>query len=111
MDDLENKLGKLLEDPATMEKVMALAQSLGNAIPQADSPIPEVGIPDLDISALRKLTGLAGQTGIDKNQQNLLRALEPYLNQARVSKLERAMRAAKMAKIATAFLGTQGNGR
>ena len=51
---------------------------------------------------------MAGQTGIDQNQQTLLSALTPYMNQAKVAKLENAMRAAKMARLASGFLGSGG---
>ena len=44
----------------------------------------------------------------DTDQQTLLAALSPYLSQNRVKKLENAMRAAKMARLASAFLGNGG---
>ncbi|MBO5953508.1 MAG: hypothetical protein J6Q53_05260 [Oscillospiraceae bacterium] len=39
----------------------------------------------------------------------MLKALGPYLSRERLRKLENAMRAAKMAKVAAAALGNQGN--
>ena len=47
-------------------------------------------------------------TGIDQNQQNLLSALSPYMSRDKVSKLENAMRAAKLARLASGFLGSGG---
>ena len=46
--------------------------------------------------------------GAVSQQQALLRALHPYLRHQPIQKLENAMRAAKMAKIAASVLGTQG---
>lgn len=114
-NNLEEKLGAILSDPDMMQKIQAMAQSLGQsqAQPQPQSrpqaqPQGENRTPDIDFSALQRLSGLAGQTGIDKNQQTLLSALSPYLSKGRVQKLENAMRAAKMARLASAFLGNGG---
>lgn len=116
-NNLEEKLSAILSDPDMMQKIQAMAQSLGQSAPQQpkqpSQPKPrneDTGgaVADIDFSALQKLSGLAGQTGIDKNQQTLLSALSPYMSQAKVSKLENAMRAAKMARLASAFLGSGG---
>ena len=64
--------------------------------------------PNFDPALLAKLGSLAGQGRIDKDQQALLTALHPYLSHRKVEKLERAMRAAKMARMASAFLGQGG---
>ena len=111
MDDLENKLGAVLGNPEMMEKIMTFAKSLGQPEgppPQASEPAPA---PDIDISTLQKLSSLAGQSSIDQNQRTLLNALRPYLSGRRISKLERAMRAAKMAGMAGIFLNKPTSGR
>lgn len=110
-NNLEEKLGAILSDPDMMQKIQAMAQSLGQSQPQSrpqPQPQVETKAPDIDFSALQRLSTLAGQTGIDKNQQTLLSALSPYLSKGRVQKLENAMRAAKMARLASAFLGNGG---
>lgn len=104
MDDMEQKLNSMLSDPQTMQKIMSMAQSLGG---QQESPKFE-GLPDIDIGTIQKLSGLARQSGIDKNQRTLLNALGPYLSRERIGKLEKAMRAAKMAKMATGLMGSGG---
>jgi hypothetical protein len=119
MDDMENKLGAILGNPEMMQKIMALAQNFNQ--PESnqekskpDSPKQEAdafSMPDLDFTTIQKLTGLAQSSSIDKNQQSLLRALRPYLSNQRINKLERAMRAAKMAGVATKFLGSAPLGR
>ena len=97
MEDLESKLSAVLENPQMMDKIMELAQSLGAEQGSA--------LPQMDLQMVQKLSGLAGQSNIDPNQQNLLSALSPYLSANRISRLERAMRAARMARLASTFLG------
>ena len=122
MDDIENKLGAILGNPEMMQQIMALAQNFSQAAPKQEQQKQEAPpppkqeavpppLPELDFSTIQKLSGLAKNSGIDKNQQTLLRALSPYLSRQRISKLERAMRAAKMAGMATAFLGNAHTGR
>lgn len=111
MDDIQNQMSAILGNPEMMQKIMAMAQSLGQS--QTGNPEPEQpkqeptgsSFPDIDLSMVQKLSGLAGQSSIDSNQRTLLKALTPYLNRERISKLERAMRAAKMANMASTFLG------
>ena len=98
MSSLEESLSQVLGDPQMMQKIMSLAQSLGQQ-PQEPAPPPQDPMPDL-----QKLAGLAGFAAVDKDQQALLRALGPYISRERRSKLERAMRAAKMATAASAML-------
>ena len=106
MDDLQSKLGAIMNDPDMMQKIMSMAQSLGESTPQQDAPPPEI-----DLGLLQKLTGFAGQSRIEPKEQNLLHALGPYLSHRRLSRLERAMRAAKMAAMATALLPMLSQGR
>ena len=115
MSELEEKLASVMNDPAMMQKIMSLAQSLGGSQPQREpeiSPKQESApFPDIDISMLQKLSGFAGKSNIDANQRNLLQALGPYLNSHRLSRLEKAMRAAKMAAMATTLLPMLSQGR
>ena len=106
MDDLQARMGAILNDPEMMQKISAMAQSLGAGQPEPPAPQPEE--PDMfniDPSLIQKIAGFAGQVNIDSNQKTLLHALNPYLNKERINKLERAMRAASMAKMASVFLG------
>ena len=108
MDEMEDKLGAILNNPQMMQQIMSMAQSLGQSQSkkQDESVIsPSSSIPGIDLATIQKISGLMQQSGIDNNQQALLSALSPYLSQDRVSRLERAMRAAKIARHASAFLG------
>ena len=107
MGELEDKLTSVMNDPAMMQKIMSLAQSLGNSSPPPEEPPKKEAspFPEIDMAMLQKLSGFASQSGIDRNQQALLQALAPYISHHRVARLERAMRAAKMAGFATSLLG------
>ena len=115
MDDMQNQMNNILQNPEMMQKIMQMAQSLNQQTPNND-PSPAVNqntpgssIPSIDPAALRHLAGLAGQTNIDNNQRSLLKALTPYLSRERITKLEKAMRAAKLANLASGFLGRSGS--
>ena len=116
MSEMEEKLGQILSNPQMMQQIMSLAQAMNASQPQKQEPTPPPqplqptvpAIPDIDPNLLRSLSSMTRQGGIDQNQQALLKALSPYLSQSRVNKLERAMRAAKMAGLASAFLNSGG---
>lgn len=114
MEGMEDKIGSILGNPEMMQKIMAMAQSL-NASPAPEPPPPEPpkqaeppAMPNIDLGMIRQISGLMGQTNIDREQRALLSALAPYLSKARIHKLENAMRAAKMAGFAATALRGQG---
>lgn len=107
MDQMEDKISAILNNPELMGQIMSMAKSLGQSAPQPEHA-PQTEMPSFDPAMLSKLTALAGQGQVDGNQQALLTALHPYLSNRKISKLERAMRAAKMARMASSFLGQGG---
>ncbi len=107
MSELEDKLSSVLNNPQMMAQIMSLAQSMGGSEQKQDAT-PSNPLPNLDPGILKKVAGMAGNGAIDKNQQALLRALGPYLARERLQKLEKAMRAARIASAASAFLGSGG---
>ena len=110
MEDLESKMGAVLQNPELMQKIMTLAQSMNQPQQEEKPPVPQESpsFPDIDLATLQKITGFAKQSSIDSNQQALLKALRPYLTHERIVKLEKAMRAAKLAGLASSFLGNGG---
>lgn len=113
MSEMEEKLGQILNNPQMMQQIMAMAQAIGagqgpkleeNQRPEP-SPAPA---PNFDPRMLQSLAGLAQQNNVDQHQQALLKALSPYLSRERIQKLERAMRAARMAGVASAFVSSGG---
>lgn len=106
MDQMEDKISAIMSNPQLMGQIMSMAQSLGNSPPPQQHESPPT--PNFDPAMLQKISSFASQSGIDGNQQTLLRALNPYLSSRKVEKLEKAMRAAKMARMASGFLGQGG---
>ena len=120
MEGLEQQLGAILNNPQMMANLMQMAQNLSAANPPQPQapPQPETPKPDpaaqtgsfgdfpVDMAMLQRIGAMASNTGIDSQQKNLLTALTPYLHDDRISRLEKAMRAAKLARFASsAFLG------
>ena len=106
MAEMEDKINAVLNNPQMMQEIMTMAQSLGqpSSQPEPTPSPPSNSMPDPAL--LQKLSGLATSTGVDPEQKALLSALGPYLSRERVKRLEKAMQAAKMAKMASAFLGS-----
>lgn len=107
MDNMESQLNAILGNPQMMEQIMSIAQNFQTEPAPAPVSPGEAG-PEIDFAMVQKLTSLIGKTGIDNHQKALLSALGPYLNSQRIRKLEKAMRAAKLAGIASTFLGNTG---
>lgn len=109
MSEMEDQLGAILGDPEMMGKIMSLAQSMASP---ASEDVPVQGqMPEekgLDLGMVQKLAGFAKNTGIDQQQRALLSALRPYLHRERIEKLEKAMRAAKIAQQASGLLESGG---
>lgn len=104
MEGMEDKLGAILNNPQMMQQIMSMAQTLTGSQekPEPQNQEPAMpSMPDFDPAMLQKVMGLAGHMGIDPNQKALLGALAPYLSNGRVQKLEKAMRAAKLATLAS----------
>ena len=114
MSEMEEKIGAILNNPQLMQQIMSMAQAMGAQQTRNEEPSKEQSapappsIPEPDPRMLQKFAGMMQQGNTDRNQQALLKALGPYLSRNRVSKLERAMRAAKMAGVASAFLNAGG---
>lgn len=106
MDDFSEKLEAILGNPDMMNTIMSMAQSLGPPpeAPPAGDPGPSLPLPDPGL--LKAVSAMAGSGSLDDRQRSLLDALGPYLSRNRVDKLEKAMRSAKLAKLASSFLGS-----
>ena len=120
MEGIEEKLGSILSNPEMMNTIMTMAKALGQSppepAPQQPSPAkqpplqqkasPPIGKNELEM--ISRISSLSQQTGLDRQEQALLRALNPYLTRDRLNKLEKAMHAAKMARFATLALDRTG---
>ncbi len=111
MGELEDQLNSILGDPAQMEKIAGLAKSLmGGGGPAPDSaPASPFGELGLDPGLLQKL-GRAMNAGEDGREKALLAAMKPYLSEKRRDNMDRALRLAKLARIARLTMGETGCG-
>ena len=109
MSEMEDKLGAILGNPQLMQQIMNMAQSLGQQSsppPPKPEPVtqPQPPMPDVDPAFICNLMNLVGKTNIDRNQKALLCALEPYLSGSRIQKLEKTMRAVRLAGATSTLL-------
>ncbi len=111
MGEWEERIQQVLNDPAQMEELSRLAQSLmgggDTEAKPAESAPPELG---LDASLLAKAAKLLRDDGETGGRQGMLRALEPYLAPRRREKLERALKLARLSRLAKLAFG-EGEGR
>ena len=117
MSEMEDQLGAILGNPKMMADIMALAQSMGQEEPPkgpgtppgppgppSPPPPPPPGEGGMDMAMVKALTGFARGACIDKDQQALIKALCPFVSREKIQKLEKAMRAAKIAQQASGLL-------
>ena len=122
MSELEDKINGILGDSEQMAKITELARSLmggedsaapesgggdgGNAVGAAAGGIGGLSDLGLDAAALGRIGRLMSASGgQNSNEQALLAAMRPYLTEKRRSKMDRAMKLAKLARIAKLALG------
>ena len=99
MDNWEQQLGSILGDPQQMGKIADLARTLmGGGGPEA-APAP----PMPDLGKLTALLNSPAEGGRDARA--LLEAMKPWLSEKRRAKLDRAVKLARMAKLAGFALG------
>ena len=96
-NDLEHQLQSILNDPSAMQNILAMAQSLSGTIGASAEKNEEV-------MPVQQMANIASKSYIDQKESSLLSALSPYLSRDRIKKLENAMRAAKMARLATTLI-------
>lgn len=97
MSDFEEKLNKLLNDPAEMERFAGFAKSLMSG---ADTEKPAPELPELDPKLLSKIGGLMSGKKEPGRDERLLEAMRPFLSEKRRGKMDRAIKIARLAGIA-----------
>lgn len=126
MEDLQNTVRSILSDPARMAQVAALAESLGLKPPEegpdgdtmqkgrsergeafAAPPVPPPSAqPGPELPELGRLIGLLSASSGAEEQ--VLNALRPSLSPEGRGRVERALRAAKLSRLAGQFLAGRG---
>ena len=125
MEDLQSTLQSILSDPEQMQRVAAMAESLGLKPPDAAPPFGQSARSEEAVSQSRhserseesvlpgipELSGLmSGLSAMQGTADRVFAALRPSLSPAGQGKADRALRAAKLARLASRFLSRQRNG-
>lgn len=109
MDELQQRIESVLNDPQQMKELLALARSLGAELPeelQESAAQPETESPQEPMKGLgalmaQPLGALLQSAGkLEQKQEALLNALRPFLKPNRREKLDRAIRAARLSQLA-----------
>lgn len=98
MDDLNEKLTRLLSDPEGMAKIQSMMAALGGTDTEPPPPsLPADGLPEA--ATLTKLLPLLGKTHEDNEDTRLLAALRPYLHGERAKRLDESMQLLRLARL------------
>ncbi len=120
MGELEDRINSVLGDPKQLEKITKLAQSfMGGEASPGNTEAPQGGLgdilkavggegmPELDPAMLGKLShALSGDD--KKRERALLEAMKPYMSAKRRSKMDKALRIARLAGVARLAMGELG---
>lgn len=97
MSEFEDKLNELLNNPSQMERFASMAKSLMGG----EMPMPSMPEADIDAGMLKKISSLMSGADVKSGKdKKLLEAMRPYLSEKRRSKMDKAMKIARLASIA-----------
>lgn len=104
MDELEEKLNAVLNNPSELEKISKIASAIMGG--SGDKPEPTPQEPDIDMGMLKQmLSGLRGNGGKKSESRDLLEAMKPFLAEKRRRKIDKAMKLARLASLAEIAVG------
>jgi len=112
MAEFEDKLNSVLSNPQMMQQIMSMAGSFSQPTPAPPQkePASTAQMP-FDPGAMQGMMELLRGTQLDRRQQNLLNALGAYLPCEKISRLQKAMQASRVAKYASAALNRNAKAR
>lgn len=122
MDDLQERIQSVLNDPGQMEEILAIARSLGAELPDTVTQTEQTR-PETEAASVSTMPGLGGamtqpvaellkEAGkLEKKQENLLNALKPFLKPNRREKIDRAMQVARLSHLAGYALRSRGENK
>ena len=99
MDDLSQKLDRLLSSPDGMKRIEELMGAFGAAPPAPAEHTPPSLPTGADMGMLLKLTPLLAQLGKEDDTTALFHALRPHLQAERQKKLDEAGQMLRMMKL------------
>ena len=95
MDGIEEALGSILSDPKAMGRIAEMAKSLASGAPAAG------GGERSEEGLLRRAVGLMRSRALSSDETALLDALRPFLSVERQRRLDRAIKLARLASLAS----------
>ena len=100
LDNLGERLAKLMEDPEEMSKLKSMAEGLLGQAAQEQAPAEELfgGISPDDLGAVMQLSRLLVSDSQD-DRTRLLMALKPHLSARRRDKVDKAVKLLRIASI------------
>lgn len=109
MDNIEDKISEILNDPKSMEQVMSMAKALSNGNSGDVPVVPESSPMDADmLNSIASILKNLDSTGCD-HKEALLTALEPYMEPNRIKKARHALKMLSLAKAAKAVFASGGD--
>lgn len=97
MDGLEDKLNAILSDPDAMSRIAEMAKSLTGGGGKDERSEPDGSEEPIIRRAMKLLRGKA----LNGDETALLNALRPFLSSDRQRKLDRALKLARLASLAS----------
>lgn len=107
MGEFDDKLNAILSNPQMMQQIMAMAGSFSQQAPPPPREPEPPGL-SLDPGAMQGMLELLRGTQLDRRQHDLLNALSAYMPPDKVGRLQKAMQASKVAKLASTALNKKG---
>ena len=103
MAELEEKLNNILQSPGGLDQILSAARGLlQGAEKPAEPEAPTLNIDPVMIQTVMDM--MSGGAG-NKNRENLVGALRPYLSKQRCDCVEKAVKSMNLAKTARSALG------
>lgn len=104
MDELSEQIGRILSDPEQMAQLSSLAESLGLSQSAAQNGEENAS----DAALLQKLLPQLMQQS--SREAQLFEALRPFLSEKHRQRVDRAIRAARLSRLAKAAVQQLGSG-
>ncbi|MBE6778621.1 MAG: hypothetical protein E7541_04455 [Ruminococcaceae bacterium] len=118
MEELSDKINRLLSDPESLQKIQGMMAALGGGEapteetpPAPPSPPPADtggGLPDMEM--LSRLLPLVGSLSQENDDTRLLQALRPYLHGERAGRLDETMKLLRLIKLLPLLQGGGNHG-
>ena len=106
MDDLSSMLSNIMNDPAQMAKLQAMAGSLfggdGSPSAPAEPPSPSPDVSPAQIAGLMKMANLLKNSSGD-HRAGVLMSLRPYLSEHRQKRVDDAVKLLQLVSILPAI--------